>query len=61
MVRHPDAGAGHVRVRQRDIPFFVAAFWTYDQPPSRQIQFIGSVFAIDAVMLVLFAGVLGWI
>ncbi len=43
------------------IPFFVAAFWTYDQPPSRQIQFIGSVFAIDAVMLVLFAGVLGWI
>ena len=43
------------------IPFFAAAFWAYDQPPRRQVSFIGGVFAVDAVLLVLFAGVLGWI
>src|SRR5690606_21400744 len=43
------------------IPFFLAAFLAYDWPPRRQIRFIGSVFAIDALLLVLFAGVLGWI
>ncbi len=43
------------------IPFFLAAFLCYDWPPRRQIRFIGSVFGIDAVMLIVFAGVLGWI
>lgn len=43
------------------IPFFAAAFWAYDQPPRRQVRFIGGLFALDAVMLVLFAGVLAWI
>lgn len=43
------------------IPFFLAAFYCHDWAPRRQMQFIGSVFAVDAVMFVLFAGVLGWI
>ena len=43
------------------IPFFLAAFLAYDWPPRRQIRFIGGLFAVDALMLVLFAGVLGWI
>jgi hypothetical protein len=43
------------------IPFFVAAFSCYDWPPPRQIRFIGGVFALDAAMLVVFAGVLSWI
>ena len=43
------------------VPFFLAAFLCHDWPPRRQITFIGSVFAVDAVMLVVFAGVLGWI
>ncbi|MCU0265618.1 MAG: hypothetical protein MUC45_05775 [Actinomycetia bacterium] len=43
------------------VPFFVAAFACYDWPPRRQVRFIGGLFAVDAVMLVLFAGVLGWI
>ena len=43
------------------IPFFLAAFYCYDWPRKRQIAFIGSVFAVDAVMLILFAGILGWI
>ncbi len=43
------------------IPFFLAAFLCYDWPPRRQVRFVGSVFAIDAAMLIVFAGVLGWI
>ena len=43
------------------IPFFLAAFYAYDWKPQRQVQFIGTFFALDAVMLVLFAGVLKWI
>jgi hypothetical protein len=43
------------------IPFFVAAFSCYDWPPRRQVRFIGTVFAVDAVLLVVFAGILGWI
>jgi hypothetical protein len=42
-------------------PFFLAAFLCHDARPRTQVRFIGSVFAVDAVMLVLFAGVLGWI
>ena len=43
------------------IPFFLAAFYCYDWPPKRQVAFIGSVFAVDALMLIMFAGILGWI
>jgi hypothetical protein len=43
------------------IPFFLAAFYVYDWPPWRQIRFIGAVFALDILMLVVFAGFLGWI
>jgi hypothetical protein len=43
------------------IPFFVVAFTCYDWPPRTQTRVIGSLFAINAVMLVIFAGVLGWI
>lgn len=43
------------------IPFFLAAFLCYDWPARRQVRFIGSVFAVDALLLVVFAGVLGWI
>jgi hypothetical protein len=43
------------------IPFFVVAFYCYDWPPRTQTRVIGSLFAVNAVMLVLFAGVLRWI
>jgi hypothetical protein len=43
------------------IPFFLAAFYAYDWKPQRQVQFVGGFFALDAVMLVVFAGVLKWI
>jgi len=43
------------------IPFFLAAFYAYDWQPKTQILFIGSLFGINAVSLVVFAGVLGWI
>ena len=43
------------------IPFFLAAFYCYDWPPRRQVRFIGTLFAVDVLMLVVFAGVLGWI
>ena len=43
------------------IPFFLAAFYCYDWPPKRQVRFIGAMFAIDALMLVVFAGLLRWI
>ncbi len=43
------------------IPFFLAAFLCHDWHPQRQVRFIGAVFAVDAVLLVVFAGVLGWI
>jgi len=43
------------------IPFFLAAFYCYDWTPKKQIAFIGTLFAIDAVALILFAGLLKWI
>lgn len=43
------------------IPFFLAAFLCYDWKPARQRAFIGTLFAIDALMLIVFAGVLRWI
>jgi hypothetical protein len=43
------------------IPFFLAAFYCYDWKPRTQVTFIGSLAALDALMMALFAGVLGWI
>ncbi len=43
------------------IPFFLAAFYCYDWKPKTQVAFIGSFFAVDAVMLIVFAGLLKWI
>jgi hypothetical protein len=43
------------------IPFFLAAFYVYDWQPRSQVRFIGTVFGLDAMMLVVFAGLLHWI
>lgn len=43
------------------IPFFLAAFWAYDAPPVKRRRFIGIMAGVDAVMLIVFAGILGWI
>ena len=43
------------------IPFFLVTFYCYDWKPRKQAAFIGSVFGVDAVMLVLFASGLRWI
>lgn len=43
------------------IPFFLAAFYCYDWEPKRQIEFISALAAVDAVMMFVFAGLLGWI
>jgi hypothetical protein len=43
------------------IPFFLAAFYCYDWKPKTQITFIGTVAAIDALMMFVFAGILKWI
>jgi uncharacterized membrane protein len=42
--------------------FFVVAFWVHDMVSvSRKARTVGAIFAVDAVALVLFVGVLGWI
>jgi len=43
------------------IPFFLAANFAYDWEPKKQKIFIGSLFAVNALMLIVFAGILGWI
>jgi hypothetical protein len=43
------------------IPFFAAAVLAYDLPRSRQHQFIGGLFTFDAVLLLVFGPMLGWI
>jgi hypothetical protein len=43
------------------IPFFLAAFYCYDWNPALQKKFIGGLFSLNALMLILFAGVLHWI
>jgi hypothetical protein len=40
------------------IPFFLAAFYCYDWKPKTQITFIGTVAAVDVLMMIVFAGVL---
>lgn len=43
------------------IPFFHAATYSYYWKPQIQKKFIGTLFAINAVSLIVFAGILGWI
>jgi hypothetical protein len=43
------------------IPFFLAAFYCYDWKPKTQITFISAMAAVDALMMVVFAGILKWI
>lgn len=43
------------------IPFFLAANFAYDWEPKRQKLFIGTLFVINAAMLIIFAGILKWI
>ncbi len=43
------------------IPFFLAAAYCYDAKPKQRITFIGTFAAMDVVMMVVFAGFLGWI
>ncbi len=43
------------------IPFFLAANLAYDWKPKTQITWIGSLFALNAILLIVCAGVLHWI
>ena len=43
------------------IPFFVVSMYSYDWKPKTQKLVIGSLFAVNALMLVIFAGFLKWI
>ncbi len=43
------------------IPFFVVSFLCYDWQPKVQRRVIGGLFAVDTLMMVVFAGLLGWI
>lgn len=43
------------------IPFFVISAYAYDWKPKTQKLFIGSLFTINAILLVVFAGILKWI
>jgi hypothetical protein len=42
--------------------FFVVAFWVHDMPSvRRKLQTVGAIFSFDAVCLVVFGPLLGWI
>jgi len=43
------------------IPFFVISMYSYDWKPKTQVRFIGSLFTINALMLIVFWGILKWI
>ena len=43
------------------IPFFVVSFLCYDWQPKVQRRVIGGLFAVDALMMIVFVGILGWI
>jgi hypothetical protein len=43
------------------IPFWVVSMYCYDWEPKTQIKVIGSMFAVNAAMLIVFAGILKWI
>jgi hypothetical protein len=43
------------------IPFWVVSMYCYDWQPKTQIRVIGGMFALNATMLIVFAGILKWI
>lgn len=43
------------------IPFFLAANLAYDWKPKTQVTWIGTLFALNAILLIVCAGVLHWI
>ncbi|HLZ18847.1 MAG TPA: hypothetical protein VKO67_04500, partial [Smithellaceae bacterium] len=43
------------------IPFFVVSFLCYDWKPKVQMAVIGSLFVVDVLMIIVFAGILKWI
>ncbi len=43
------------------VPFFVVSMYCYDWKPRTQVRVIGSLFAVNAAAIILFAGILGWI
>ncbi len=43
------------------IPFFVVSMYSYDWKPKTQKVVIGTMFAINAIMMIVFAGILKWI
>jgi len=43
------------------IPFFVVSFLCYDWKPKTQRVVIGTLFVVDVLMMVVFAGILKWI
>jgi MFS-type transporter involved in bile tolerance (Atg22 family) len=43
------------------IPFFAAAVLAHDWPRPRQKQFVGGLFALDALLILVFGPILGWI
>jgi len=43
------------------IPFFVVSMYSYDWKPKVQIRVIGSLFILNALLLIVFAGILKWI
>ncbi len=44
------------------LPFYLVAFWVYDMESIRKkIITVGTIFAFDAICLIVFAGILKWI
>lgn len=43
------------------IPFFLVSMYSYDWSPRTQIAVIGGLAAVDALLLIVCGGVLGWI
>jgi hypothetical protein len=44
------------------VPFFVVSFWVFDMKSIKnKIITVGTIFAVDAVALILFMGILKWI
>jgi len=43
------------------IPFFMVSFMCYDWGPKVRRRVIGGLFIVDMLMMIVFAGVLGWI
>lgn len=43
------------------IPFFVISFLCYDWKPKTQVAVIAALFTVDALMMIIFAGILKWI